>query len=173
KRRIPKRGFPKRLRPKLRLAPRRALKVALSLLELHRSLFVVIDGAIFALGAAEGEHLLDDFGERVSLGADRAGARNASEGAHANLHHLRLFARVKLAIGMNHDNRSAADDHTPLASEIERHDGDIFLLDIEPDVELGPIGEGEYPNRFALVDARVEDVPQLRALIFGIPLPLA
>ena len=50
---------------------------------------------------------------------------------------------------MNEHNRATADDHAALASEIERHDGNIFLLDVKPDVEFGPIREGKDANRLS------------------------
>src|SRR2546421_30363 len=39
-----------------------------------------------------------------------------------------------------------------------------------PDVELGPVGERKHADALALADAAVENVPQLRTLILGIPL---
>ncbi len=76
-------------------------------------------------------------------------------------------------IVMNQNNGSAADHGAPLPGEIKRHDGNFLHVDVKPDVELGPIRERKYANAFPLVDPGVEDVPQLRALILGVPLPLA
>ena len=70
------------------------LEIALPLLDLHRAFFVVIDGAVFAFGSAERNHLLDDFRQRVGLGANGAGARNATERAHAALHQPRFLRRI-------------------------------------------------------------------------------
>ena len=48
--------------------------------------------------------------------------------------------------------------------------GYLFQVDVVPDIELSPVGEGEDADAFAGVDARVIDVPQLGALVFGVPL---
>ncbi len=67
----------------------RTSEVALAFLHFHAAFFVVVDGAVFAFGAAEGDELFDDLGEGVGFGAHGAGAGGAAEGAHADLHHLR------------------------------------------------------------------------------------
>src|ERR1039457_2887241 len=58
------------------------LEVPFPLLDLHRTFLVEVDDAILALGATEQHHLLDDFRQRVGIGADGAGAGAASKGAH-------------------------------------------------------------------------------------------
>src|ERR1035438_3784069 len=68
------------------------LEVPLPLLDLHRTFLVEVDDAVLALGAAEQHHLLDDFRQRVGIGANGAGARAASEGAHPAHHHLLTLA---------------------------------------------------------------------------------
>ena len=65
---------------------------------------------------------------------------------------------------------SAADEHLARLGEVERDDGNFFEMDVVPDVELGPVGEREDANAFAGADAAVEEVPQLGALVFGVPL---
>jgi hypothetical protein len=46
----------------------------------------------------------------------------------------------------------------------------VFLVDVLPDVDLRPVGEREDADRLPLVDLAVVEVPQLRALVLGIPL---
>ena len=46
-----------------------------------------------------------------------------------------------------------AHHHGPLFGVIQGHDGDIFLVDVVPDVQLGPVGEREDANAFALIEA--------------------
>ncbi len=43
-------------------------------------------------------------------------------------------------------------------------------MDVVPDVELGPVGEREDADAFAGVDAGVVEVPELGALVLGVPL---
>src|ERR1035437_8869260 len=54
--------------------------------------------------------------------------------------------------------------------EVQGHDGDLLERDVLPHVELGPVGKGEGAYTLALVDAAVIQVPQFRALVFGVPL---
>ena len=54
--------------------------------------------------------------------------------------------------------------------EIERHDGNIFRVDVEPDVHFRPIRERENANAFALVMAAVVKIPKFGALVFRVPL---
>src|SRR5664279_4038459 len=68
-----------------------ALEIALALLDFHGAFLVVIDDAVLAFAAAELNHLLDDFGQRVGLGTDGPGAIGAAQRAHAAHHHPRRF----------------------------------------------------------------------------------
>ena len=54
--------------------------------------------------------------------------------------------------------------------EVERDDGNLFEMDVVPDVELGPVGEREDADALAGADAAVEEDPQLGALVLRIPL---
>src|SRR5271163_2942797 len=42
-------------------------------------------------------------------------------------------------------------------------------MNVLPDIQLGPIGNGEYPNALALVSGCVVEAPELRALILRVP----
>ena len=48
--------------------------------------------------------------------------------------------------------------------------GMFSSMDVVPDVELGPVGEREDADAFAGIDAAVEEVPELGALVLGVPL---
>src|SRR6516225_6719033 len=74
---------------------------------------------------------------------------------------------------MNQQKRSVSFDYFPLSRVIERHDGYVLRTDVEPDVELRPIGKGKDADTFALTDLRVEDVPEFRPLILRVPLAVA
>ena len=43
-------------------------------------------------------------------------------------------------------------------------------MDVVPHIHLGPVGEREDADAFAGMDAGVIEVPQLGALVLGIPL---
>jgi hypothetical protein len=40
-----------------------------------------------------------------------------------------------------------------------------------PDIHLGPITQGKDPKVLSMLLATIENIPQLRALVFRIPLP--
>ena len=54
--------------------------------------------------------------------------------------------------------------------EVDGGEGDVFALDVHPDVHLGEVGEGEDAEVFAGVFAAVEEVPEFGALVLGVPL---
>jgi hypothetical protein len=60
-------------------------------------------------------------------------------------------------------------DDRPDRRIVERHDRDAFLVDVLPDVELGPVREREYPDRFALVFPGIVEVPEFGALALRVP----
>src|SRR3984893_19093206 len=97
---------------------RAASEIALTLLQFHGALFIVIDGAVFALGAAEGNHLLHNLGEGIGIGADCPGARSATERAHPAFQQFRLLAGEKLLSRVNQNESAVANHDFPFASEI-------------------------------------------------------
>ena len=110
------------------------------------------------------------FGKRVGLGADGAGAVGAAERAHAAHHHLRLLARQQRHIVLHRNQRAAAHHHRARLGEVQRHDRDVFLVDVVPDVQLGPVGKREDADALAFIDAAVVEVPEFGTLILGVPL---
>src|SRR5690606_39864940 len=73
------------------------------------------------------------------------------------------------ALVVDHDQRAIAVDHRALGSKIQRHDRNAFQIDVLPDIQLGPVGQGEYADALALVHLAVVDVPQFRALVLRVP----
>ena len=57
-----------------------------------------------------------------------------------------------------------------LVGVVDGGDLELFLRDVHPDVELGPVGDGEDADVLARVDAGVVEVPQFGALVLGVPL---
>ena len=73
------------------------------------------------------------------------------------------------ALVVDGDQVAVAFDHPALGGEIERHDRDRFGLDVGPDVELGPVRQGEDPHRVAAGEPGVEQPPQLGPLVARVP----
>src|SRR5882762_4630696 len=130
----------------------KALEVALALLDFHRAFLVVIDRAIFTLGPAERNHLLDDFGNAIGIRPDRSRARYATERPHAALDGLNLFSWAKLIVRINQNDRAVAHDRLAFFCKIKRHNRDILDVDVEPDVEFRPVGERKNADALAFVD---------------------
>src|SRR5690606_23335809 len=146
-------------------------EVTLALLGLHRALFVEVDQPALPLAVTREQHFPNDFRQRARARAQRAAQRVAAERAEAHELHARPFAGEQPhALVVHHDQRALALHHRALVREVERHDRDLFQVDVEPDVELGPIGEREGADALALGDLAVVEVPQLGPLVFGIPL---
>src|SRR3981189_2142856 len=72
---------------------------------------------------------------------------------------------------MDQNNRSVSKHRFAFFRERQRHDRNIFRLDIEPDVQLRPIRQPKNPNAFVFVNPRIKNVPQLWPLILRVPLP--
>src|SRR2546429_1193157 len=128
--------------------------------------------ALPIFGPSEGDHLFNNLRNGIRLGANRACARNAPERAHAALDPLNFFARQKFVARVDQHDRAVAHDRLAFARVIKRNDGDLFRVDVEPNVEFRPVGQRKNANAFRSFDARVEKIPKLRALVFGIPLAL-
>src|SRR5665213_1469009 len=146
------------------------LEVTLPLLGLHRSFFVVIDGAVLALAATERDELFDDFGQRVGVAADGPRARQAAERAHTDLHQLRLFAGHKLHPIMDQRDGTSANNGETFLDEVQRNNGDLLRIEAEPDVKLCPVGQRKNADAFALAQAGVVETPQFGPLVLGVPL---
>ena len=112
----------------------------------------------------------NDFRKRIRVGSNRARAGHAAERSHAARDSLRFLARQKVALGIDRHDGFAAQHHFPFAREVERHDGNILHVDVQPNIQLRPIRQRKDADAFALIEARIEDVPQLRTLILRIPL---
>src|SRR5579862_5778606 len=71
---------------------------------------------------------------------------------------------------MDRDDRTAAQHGQAFPREIQRHNGYALHVDVKPDVQLRPIREWKDSNALAFIQAGIENVPQLRPLILGVPL---
>jgi len=95
------------------------IRSSLALLEFHGAFFVVVDSAVFAFGAAEGHHFLDDLGYGVGIGTDRSRAGNATERSHPAFQTQRFLSRQKLRGMVDHHNGSVAKNHIAFLGEIK------------------------------------------------------
>ena len=77
------------------------------------------------------------------------------------------FQRETLIV--NHDQRTVALDHRSRRREVERHHRNALLIDVVPDVELGPIRQRKNADAFAAALAAIIDAPWLGALALRIP----
>ena len=106
----------------------------------------------------------------VALDSIGAGQGIAAERAEADHAHLRLLAGIEPhAVVIDHDHLAVAHHHRAAGGEIERHDRDVLEIDVLPDVEFGPVRQGEDADRFALALSGIVEVPQFRALVLRIP----
>ena len=131
----------------------------------------MVDHPALPLGGRREEHLLDDLRQRVGVRLDRARERVAAERPEAHALHLAAprRARAAHALVVDHDPRPVAVDDRPLVGEVERHDRDLLAVDVEPDVELGPVREREDADRLAAPVARVVEPPELGPLVLRVP----
>src|SRR5439155_21059317 len=61
-------------------------------------------------------------------------------------------------------------EHLALVREVDRRHFELLVVDVLPDVQLGPVREREDAHVLALADAPVVDVPELGTLRLGLPL---
>jgi hypothetical protein len=133
----------------------------------------VVDHAELALGVLRRDQLFDDLRDGVGGRPDGPGAGRAAQRPHAAHDALRpLAGQQRDERLLERNQRVAAHDDLALLREIERHHGDAFGLDVAPDVDLGPVREREDADALARPDAAVQELPELRSLVLGIPLPV-
>jgi hypothetical protein len=100
----------------------------------------------------------------------RTGQRVAAERAEANGPDLGLLAVFeRQAVVVDRDQHAVTVNHRAGCREIKRDDRNSLLMDVEPDVELGPIQEREGPYAFISSLETVVEPPRLRPLLLGIP----
>ena len=109
-------------------------------------------------------------GSVVGVALDRAGERVAAERAEAHLLQLRHLAGLEgHALVVDHDHRPVAPDNRPLGRKVQRNDRNTFQIDVQPDVQLRPVGEREDAHRLAAAVPRVVEAPQLGPLVLRVP----
>ena len=61
-------------------------------------------------------------------------------------------------------------DHAAPVGEVDGRKRDVLAPDVLPDVELGPVRQGEGAEVLTAADLAVVEVPELGALVAGVPL---
>ena len=134
----------------------------------------MVDDPALPLRVRRHEHFFNDLWQRRSRTLDRAGQRVAAQCAKPHAFHHRLFAwQQPHPLIVHHDQRSISLDNRANVGQIERYNGDVFQMDVLPDIQFGPVAQREYANTFTFVQFAVVNVPQLRPLILRVPLMLA
>src|SRR5882672_2468124 len=147
------------------------LEVAFLLAPLHgRFRGLVVHARRASLGDRGQRRLGDDLGGRRRHGFHGAGAADVAYGAEAHRQFFHCLAATRRS-DLRHRNEQAVAAHYRTAMRvIDRRDGELFALHILPDVELGPVADGEDAHVLALSHAGVVEIPQLRPLVLRVPL---
>src|SRR3984893_9345484 len=130
----------------------------------------MINDAPAALGETAFHRLANNLGEGRGAALDGPGQRIAAERPESDRPDLWALARFEReTIVVDHDERPAAANHRARLREIERDHGDSLLMEVDPDVELGPVRERKHADALAFPFAPIVKPPRLGALPFRIP----
>src|SRR3954469_17757769 len=149
---------------------RSSLEVANAFPVFHRGFADAVVGAgLAALGDVRCRDLVHDLVDRRRVAYNTAGARHVADRAEADVRAERLLVREALDELRDRVEHPVAAEHVALVREVDLRELEILARDVLPDVELGPVRDREHPDVLALADACVVEVPQLRALVLGVP----
>src|SRR3954447_5140804 len=149
----------------------RSLEVALFLAVFHAGFGDAVVGAGgAALGEPGGGDLDDDVVRVRRRRLDAAGAGGVADGAEPDGRLERGLAVHGLDEAVDREQHAVAFDDLALVGVVEVGQLDLLVADVGPDVELGPVGEGEGADVLALAVPAVVEVPQLGALVARVPL---
>ena len=119
----------------------------------------------------DGGDLGDDLVDRVGARLDRARCRSrrrrcgSARSPRTPPRRRRRRGTSVTAISMpSRRNTGAA------VREVDRRQLDLLVVDVLPDVELGPVRQREHADVLALAVAAVVEAPQLGALVLRVPL---
>ncbi len=102
--------------------------------------------------------------------ADRAGDGQVADGAVAHPLDGRGLVALRLHVLRDREQDAVAFDDLALVGEVDRRQFEVLQFDVAPDVELGPVGQREHPDLFALLDPPVVERPRLGPLRARVPL---
>src|SRR5215469_17737693 len=130
----------------------------------------MVNHTIFPLRASEKLQLLNDVANRRCSRANGTRTVRATQRAHSAHNHFGLLTGKRLDSVLHRNELPSPNEHLPFLREVERHDGDLFSIDVLPNVEFRPIRQRKDTHALSCFDATVEEVPKLRPLILGVPL---
>lgn len=126
---------------------------------------VTIGLAVLVLGLLRVDDFEQDIFHCFGVGLDGTAEWVASQGAEAHFFDLDFFIRLQAAtFVINHHDHLRAHYYRAVLGKIQWHNRDVLLVDILPDIELGPIGEWKHTYVFVPVLASVVQVPDFRTL---------
>src|SRR6267378_5105843 len=147
------------------------LEVAFLLAPLHgRFRGLVVHARRASFGDRGQRRFGDDLGGRGRHGFHGAGAADVAYGAEAHRQFFHCLAATRRSDLRHRNEQTVAAHYRTAMRVIDRRDGELFALDILPDVELGPVADGEDAHVLALRHAGVVEIPQLRPLVLRVPL---
>ena len=101
----------------------------------------MVNNPSLALGCARAKSFSDNLIEGRGIAVNPGGQRITAEGAKSDHAQFRLFAGFQgQTVIVNHNPLAVTLNHRPFGCEIKRHNRNIFLSDVLPDVAFGPIG---------------------------------
>ena len=145
------------------------LKITFLLAVFHRGFGPLVIGSVSTLGLAGGGDFLDDFLHRVSVAFDRAGDSGISHGAETDHLSFDRLPFTRLDKFRDGENDAIPSNGIAFMRIVETGELDPLLLHIHPDVHFREVGERENTKIFSWLFTTIEKVPQLGALVFGIP----
>src|ERR1700722_2117500 len=144
------------------------LKIPFAFLHFHRAFAVMIDHPVFTLRIPHRDQLSDNLRNRIGIGSDRSGAGRAAERAHTAADGFHRTCRNE--IEFRQCERISTNQHAAFLGIVKRNDGNIFEMDVLPDVHLRPVRKRKNADDFAGVQFARKKIPKFGALIFRIPL---
>src|SRR5271156_2698395 len=130
----------------------------------------MVDRSALALGSRGQQGFLNDLGQRRGLALDRTGQRITAQSAKAHGANFGALAgRQWKAIVIHHEKYAVPLDDRAVGGKVQGNDRDILQVNVLPNIQLGPIGNGEYTDALAFVRGGVVETPKLGALILRVP----
>jgi hypothetical protein len=72
-----------------------------------------------------------------------------------------LTVLERQTIVVDHDLEPVAFNEWTRLGEVQRHHGNVFGVDVGPDVDLGPVRQREHADAVAAAQATVVEIPEL------------
>ena len=147
------------------------------MLKVPRFLAVLHGGfgdAVIGAGTPLSDSCCSDLGDDVVAvgggGFHTPSADDVADGADTDNHLLYFLIRLGWhEVGVRNPLTTPA-DAAALVAEVDGGNLKLLSLDVFPDIHFGPVRERENPHVLTRVQSAVVEIPDLRALVLGIPL---